>query len=143
MTTTIKRNSKPTPNLSDVFFGNNWMENFFSETSENNHFKPNADIIEKEKEFLITMALPGLTKKDIKLDLVENKLSVSGEYSKANHAEGDRFVSREIRTGSFHREFRLGNHIDSEKIDASFKDGLLHVTLPKSAKASPKTISIK
>jgi len=142
--TTIKKNRNLSPSLNDVFFGNNWMDQFFDTASpEINHFKPDANIIEKESDFLITMALPGLTKKDIKLDLIENKLSVSGEYQKEEHKEGDRFVSREIRSGSFHREFKLGNHIDTEKIDATFKDGLLHITLPKSEKASPKTISIK
>lgn len=142
--TTIKKHRKPVSNFNDVFFGNHWMDHFFDAAApEINHFKPDSNIIEKDTSFLITMALPGLTKKDIKLDLIDNKLTVSGEYEKEENKEGDRFVSREIRSGSFHREFKLGNHIDTEKINASFKDGLLHITLPKSEKASPKTISIK
>lgn len=107
------------------------------------YFAPHADIIDKEKEVLITVALPGMTKENIKIDLLDNKLSISGELKKEEVTEKERFVTKEIVSGSFHREFKLGNQIDSTKIDASFKDGLLRISLPKSEKASPKAISVK
>lgn len=142
MRTLVKTNRRP--NLSDEFFSNHWMDDFFSGAlAETNHFSPQSDIVEKEKEYLITIALPGMTKKDINLDLMDNNLSVSGETEKETKQEGEKYVSREIVKGGFQREFRLGNHIDIDKIDASFQDGLLNIILPKSEKASPKTINIK
>jgi HSP20 family protein len=142
MKTLVKTNGRP--HLSDAYFNNNWMDDFFGENlPETNHFSPQADILENETSFLITISLPGMTKKDIKLDLMDNKLTVSGESQNETKKEGEKFISREIVKGSFHREFRLGNHIDIEKIDAAFNNGLLNITLPKSEKANPKTISIK
>jgi HSP20 family protein len=144
MKTLEKRKMNQPTNLNDVFLGNNWIDNFFSNAiPQVNHFSPDADIIEKENEFLISIALPGLTKKDIKIDLMDHKLSISGETKKDETKEGDKYVSREIVQGSFHREFKLSNHIDTKKIEATFADGLLHISLPKSEKASPKSINIK
>jgi len=139
-----KNNGHGPASMRDLFFNDDWFNAFY----ENNgmkiqHFAPNADIIEKEKEFLITVALPGMTKENIKIDLLDNKLSISGEVKKEEVTEKDRFVTKEIVSGSFHREFKLGNQVDSSKIDASFKDGLLNITLPKSEKAAPKAISVK
>ena len=143
MNTLIKRNNRLNP-MSDVLLNNQWFEDFFkdAETNQGLH-APKADILEQENQYLITIALPGLSKKDIKIDLLNQKLSVSGSYHSEESKSEERYIRKELHTGSFHREFKLGNEVDHSKIDASFKNGLLEIILPKSEKASPKVISIK
>lgn len=144
MSTLEKRNPKLRNPLTDVLFGNQWLDELFNEsTNSPSHFSPKADILEKEKGYLITMALPGLTKKDIKIDLTEQRLSISGGHQPITENNSAKFVSREITRGNFHREFQLNNQIDGEKIEATFKNGMLEIDLPKSEKASPKSINIK
>ncbi len=142
--TLVKKHRNHTPRLSDVFFGNNWVDELFNtDMSTANHFRPQADVIEREKEFELRLALPGMSKKDLKIDLIDNKLTISGETAEDEKKEGESFLSREIVKGSFHREFKLGNQVDADKINATFADGLLTVLLAKSEKAQPKTILIK
>ncbi len=142
MTTIIKKNNV-IPALSEVFFGTNWMDNFLEQSNSISHFKPAANIIENEKDFQIKIALPGINKEDIKIDLQDQKIAISGNTKKEEVHESAKFISKEIQNGSFHREFRIGNHIDAEHISAEFKDGILNLTLPKTEKASPKSIAIQ
>lgn len=145
MNTLVKRNRNKSRNLmTDFFFDAPWMNDFFNEDLPmTQHFTPQSNIVEKDNMYLISMALPGLTKEDVKLDLVDQKLSLSGSYKEEKEDQKDKYISREIVQGSFHREFRLGNQVDESKIEAKFKNGMLEIHLPKSEKASPKSINIK
>ncbi|HET7885784.1 MAG TPA: Hsp20/alpha crystallin family protein [Bradyrhizobium sp.] len=99
---------------------------------------PAIDVVEKDNAFEITAELPGLDAKNIELSLSDDILTIKGEKNEEKEEKTkDRYVS-ERRYGSFRRSLRLPSSVDAAKIDASFKSGVLAVTLPKSAEAQKK-----
>jgi len=101
---------------------------------------PGANVIETDQQFELSLAVPGLTKKDIKIDLENDKLIISAEKEDATEVK---FKLREFNYGTFKRKFSLPKSIDQEKISATVKDGILKVILSKKEEQKPKTISIK
>ncbi len=107
-------------------------------------FTPKVDVAETEKEFEVQLHLPGLKKEDIKIDINKDRLSISGERKFENKKEEKNYHSVESYYGSFSRSFFLPDSINADKIDASYVDGVLTVTLPKDEKkATRKQIAIK
>lgn len=105
---------------------------------------PAIDIVEKDKAFEVTAELPGLDAKNIELQLSDDLLTIKGEkQEEKEESTKDRYVS-ERRYGSFRRSLQLPGSVDAGKIEASFKNGILTVTLPKSPEAEnkPKTIPV-
>jgi HSP20 family protein len=105
---------------------------------------PAIDIVEKDKAFEVTAELPGLDVKHIELQLSDNILTIKGEKQEEREEKAkDHYVS-ERRYGSFRRSLQVPGSVDADKIEASFKSGVLTVTLPKSAEAQKKhkTISV-
>jgi HSP20 family protein len=99
---------------------------------------PAVDVVEKENAFELTAELPGLDAKDIGLSLLDNVLTIKGEKNEEKEEKTtDRFVS-ERRYGSFRRSLQLPAGVDSSKIEASYKGGVLSVKLPKSEEAQKK-----
>jgi HSP20 family protein len=125
---------------------NHLFNNFFSEVAvrpRTNKFFPSANVVESEKVYEIYASLPGLHKEDIKIDLQDGKLSISGER-KLNKEEGKTFHSVEIAPGEFFRAFYLPEDATSEGIEAEYKDGILKINIPKDEKRSYKaTIQVK
>lgn len=98
---------------------------------------PALDVIDKEAEVKLVADLPGLTEKDINVEVTDSMLTISGEKAEETEEgdkEGERYVS-ERRFGGFMRRISLPEGIDQEKIDASFKNGVLTVRLPKKPEA--------
>lgn len=94
---------------------------------------PAIDIVEKDKAFEVTAELPGLDVKNIDLQVSDNVLTIKGEKQEEKEEKAkDRYVS-ERRYGSFRRSLQVPGNVDIGKIEASFKGGVLTVTLPKSA----------
>ena len=103
---------------------------------------PAIDIVEKEKAFEVTAELPGLDVKNIDLQLSDNVLTIKGEKQEEKEEKAkDRYVS-ERRYGSFRRSLQVPSSVDADKIEASFKGGVLTVTLPKSPEAQKKQKTI-
>ena len=104
---------------------------------------PALDIHESDTEYVVTVELPGIRKEDVTVEVNEGVLSVRGEKtsSKEEKKEQSRWVERVY--GSFHRAFTLPANAAGDRIDASFKDGLLTVRIPKLEKSKPKTIAVK
>lgn len=103
---------------------------------------PAADIVENKDGFMVTAELPGLTKEDIKVTVQNNILNISGEKKKELESKNDTFHKLERSYGSFSRTFELPAVVDSSRISAEFKDGVLKVELPKIEEAKPKEIAI-
>jgi HSP20 family protein len=106
---------------------------------------PAVDIIEKEQAYVISAEMPGVPASNVEVRLSDEQLSIKGE--KTEEAEEDRkgvYVS-ERRYGSFQRTFRVPEGVDRDKIEASFANGVLTVTLPKTAEAmkNERTIDVK
>jgi len=106
---------------------------------------PVVDVREKDGKYLIEAELPGVTEKDIKLELKNGLLTLSTEKKEENEqkAEAEKWIRRERRESYFSRSFELPEDADGEKIEARFKDGLLTVELPKKPEASPRIVPVK
>ncbi len=105
-------------------------------------FLPNVDIFETPEALVLMADLPGVPQDKVTLDLKENQLTISGEISPPL-GEGESLISQEYYTGDFYREFQIGELIDKDKIEATIKDGVLRLYLPKAAKAKPRKIEVK
>lgn len=104
---------------------------------------PRVNVTEFSDHFEVTVELPGMTRDEVKLELQENVLTISGEkHSEAEKKERNFYVC-ERSCGQFRRSFQFPTPIKSAEIDASFKDGVLTVALPKVEEAKPKQIEIK
>lgn len=102
---------------------------------------PLSNIAETDKHYLVTMEVPGIDMKKTDISYKEGTLSVRGK--KSSHTEEDEScVCSERFSGSFNRDFMLTGKIDEDKIDATYKDGILKIVLPKSESSLPKKIEI-
>jgi HSP20 family protein len=102
-------------------------------------FAVSVDIEEKDNAYLVTADLPGFKKEDIKIDMDDNILTISGERVKES---GDKKHS-ERSWGKFQRTFSLPHHVAADKIEASYKDGVLQMTLPKSEVSKTRSIKVQ
>ena len=143
--TLIKWQPKPMNVFDDMdsmihsFFNTDW--NFPVRDTRN--WSPAVDVKETDNSFVLTADIPGLTKKDIKVNVANRKLSISGERSYETDQENDNYHYRERRFGTFDRSFNLPGTVDEENISASFKNGILSIQLPKHEVEIPKDRLIK
>jgi len=108
------------------------------------YFFPSADVLEKEKEFIVALDLPGVKKEDITIDLHHNKLAVSGTRKPRYMKEDEKaqVLSCKCSYGEFQRVFTLPLGLQPEDISAKFEDGVLYVTIAKPKQSEPRRISI-
>ena len=106
-------------------------------------FAPSIDIVEDKDNYLVRVDLPGLSKDDVSVTLQDNFLTIKGERKAEAESKDANYYRRERVYGSFSRTFELPGTVDPKKIDAHFRDGVLHVTLPKTAEPKPKQIEVK
>ena len=111
-------------------------------TSQAVNFSPALDIVEDEKSYTYSLALPGLKKEEIKIDLKNEVLTISGDR-KFEKKESGKVHRVESYYGNFTRSFTLPDSIKTEEINAEFTNGILNVTIPKGDIALPKSIEIK
>ena len=132
--------------LFDEFFeGPFGLSPFSGESSFMGDFAPRLDISETDKDVVISAELPGLEPDDINLSLERNALTIRGEKRAEKEEQDKRYYRVERSYGSFHRSIPLPDEVDQDKIDATFKRGVLKVKLPKTQVAHQKSkhISIK
>lgn len=113
-------------------------DSFFSSV-----WAPAVDIAEQDDQYVVKIELPGVNKDDVKITLESNILTIRGEKKQEKENKEDNYHKMERSYGSFQRSFTLPATVKSDKIDASFKDGILTVSLPKAEEAKPKQIDIK
>jgi HSP20 family protein len=106
-------------------------------------WSPAVDLKENSENFVVTAELPGMNKDDIQVEVENNLLTIRGErkFEKKEEHENYHFVERSY--GSFYRSFMLPAKVNAEAIVAEYKDGILHVTLPKREEVKPKKVEIK
>ncbi|MFZ2635696.1 MAG: Hsp20/alpha crystallin family protein [Rectinemataceae bacterium] len=106
---------------------------------------PVVDIREDKDRYVIEAELPGLTEKDVKLELKDSVLTLStaSEKDDEKKAEDDSWIRRERRSFRFSRSFALPEDADSEKIEARFRDGLLTVELHRKPEAAPRLVPVQ
>lgn len=104
---------------------------------------PAVDIVERENDFHIKVELPGVQKNDVKITVVNDVLTVRGEKKQESEKKGENYHRVERSYGSFQRSFTLPASVRSEKIEASYDNGVLTIDLPKAEEAKPKEIEVK
>ena len=105
-------------------------------------FSPKIDVVDSEKEISIKAELPGMDEKDIEVSLSRDILTVRGEKKEEKEDKGKDYYRMERSNGSFSRSIPLPAEVDESNIKASFKKGVLSITLPKTARAVEETKKI-
>ena len=102
-----------------------------------------VDLYETPEAYVLKAALPGIKPEDITIDATAGMVTVKGEYKAETEIKEPNYLRKEMRTGQFHRAFELPLSIEPTKVEATFKDGILQVTLPKAEVVKPKQIKVK
>lgn len=126
--------------LFDDFFGS--LSERSGETAAEGMWMPAVDISETEHDLVVTAELPGVKKDDVKLSVQDNTLTIKGEKKQEKETKEENYHRVERTYGAFQRTFTLPAFVNSSKIKASFKDGVLKVRLPKREEAKAKEIPI-
>ncbi len=103
---------------------------------------PSVDISETETAYLIKAEIPGVNKEDVKVTIQDGMLTIQGERKMEKEEKDKKFHRIERSYGSFVRSFTLPDNVDESAVQAEFKNGMLNVTLTKSAKAKSKSVNI-
>ena len=106
-------------------------------------WRPAVDIFEDSELFVLTAELPGLTSQDVEVKMEDQQLSIRGERKLEHEDKRDGYHRIERTYGRFMRTFSLPNTVESEKIEASYKNGLLQILIPKRTEVLPKQITVK
>lgn len=141
---TLIRYQNPLNSLSnwlDDFFPGNLFESLDRQIPANSW--PRVDITESDDSYRIHADLPGLEKKDVSVTVENNILRIEGEKNEEHKKEKGKYYHLERNYGKFCRSFTLPEGIDTQKINAVMKNGVLELTVPKTEKAQPKSIEIK
>lgn len=106
---------------------------------------PAIDIHDAGEEYVFEADMPGMKKEDIDITVADNVLTIKGERKREHKEGGEKngYFRYEREYGTFERSFELPAGIDSEKVNADFKDGVLKITLPKSEGVKPRRIEVK
>jgi HSP20 family protein len=131
-------------NLLEHLFGHKSKSGQTCQTGKPNQktFSPRTNIVEREKEFVVTLELPGVEVADVTVEATDEKLRIAGEKRFGFDAESDKLHRRERATGKFERSFEFPTQVDFDLINAEFKLGVLSVSVPKSEKVLPRKIEI-
>jgi len=126
--------------LFEEFFNDFPFDGSLAEARES--WIPSVDILEKDGKLILRAELPGMTEKDIDLKLEGNTLTLKGERKMDSEDKNSNYHRVESFYGSFTRSFRLPDTVDSEKINAEYKNGVLTVTLPQKPEVKPREIPV-
>ncbi|HID22679.1 MAG TPA: Hsp20/alpha crystallin family protein [Planctomycetaceae bacterium] len=107
------------------------------------YYRPPCNVAETEKSFEILVDLPGVNPEQVDVELRHGELWIAGERPTPAGQEGWTWHRQECPAGKFRRIIRLGGDVDAERIEAQYRNGTLHITVPKSESARTKRITVK
>ena len=147
MSITTLSTKKPA-GLTSVFsdFFEPWSEWFQDGAGGKSLTLPKVNITEDKKSYNLEVAAPGLHKKDFKININGNVLTISAEKDENKEEKEEKYTRKEYNYSSFSRSFTLPEAVEQDKIDASYDGGILKLSLPKNEKAAQKnhkTVSVK
>jgi HSP20 family protein len=106
-------------------------------------WSPSTDLVETDDDFRLHLDVPGMTKDDITINLQNRTLTVSGERSSERTDESEEFVRVERAFGTFHRTFTLPDTVDADHIEATYDNGVLTISVPKTEERTRRQIEIQ
>ena len=113
------------------YMSNLFDDDFFPVLPDRNSSMPAVNIKEDEKRYSLELAVPGMDKKDLKIDINEDVLTISSESKHETEEKRDGYKRKEFSYSSFCRSFYIPENVNRDKIEANYKDGILTVGLPK------------
>nr|WP_294936253.1 Hsp20/alpha crystallin family protein [uncultured Flavobacterium sp.] len=135
----------PVRSFLDDFFPNDLMDWGMKKFTNIGTTVPSVNLSETDMEYKIDLAAPGMKKEDFNVEIENNMISISSEKEDKKEDKSDNYTRREFSYQSFRRTFSLPDAAETKKIDATYTDGVLHITIPKDSskmKSSKKTIQI-
>lgn len=121
------------------------FDRMLADLSDGEHWAPELDVVEHEGALVVKVNVPGLKPDEIKVEVEDDQLTISGEHVEEYEEKGKRYMRRERRYGSFARTLTLPDNAKREEIDATCHDGVLEVTIPlaEAPKHEARTITPK
>jgi HSP20 family protein len=127
---------------------NNWLPSLIDEMFTNDYlggteqtrksFIPAVNVSEKEDQYVLEMSIPGFQKEDVAIEVDKDLLTISSEITAEKEESTEQFTRKEFGKQSFRRSFNLPKTVDLDKIEASYKNGVLSMVLPKKEEALPQ-----
>ncbi len=111
-------------------------------TRSGRSFVPAIDIVEKDEEFVLSADLPGMSESDVKLEILDGTLTISGERKTELEETADGYRRIERTSGSFSRKLALPKGVEADAVKASFANGVLEVHVPKPSESKPQLVEI-
>jgi HSP20 family protein len=130
--TITRRSFKP------FYMANLFDDDFFPTFSGRTSSMPQVNIREDEKNYVLELAVPGIDRENLKIDINEDVLTISSEMKNEQEENRDGYKRKEFSYSSFCRSFYIPENVNKEKIEANYKDGILNVSLPKQEEEKTK-----
>ena len=105
--------------------------------------RPALDVYETSEELVVKATIPGIKAEDVEVTINKDTLAIKGGAEEEHEEKEERYLLRERRSGTFHRAVALPKGLDTEKGEATFEDGILTVTFPKTERAKAREIKVK
>jgi len=109
---------------------------------EERGWAPAIEVFDKEDKFVVKAEVPGMKEDDIDVSVVGDTLTIRGEKKAETEVKEEDYYCCERSYGSFSRSIALPSHVDANKIDADYENGVLEVSLPKKPEVKPKKIAV-
>lgn len=124
-----------THSLLDEFFPKDIMEWSFKNFTDIGSTMPSVNLSETEREYQIDLAAPGMKKEDFKVEIEDKTISITSEKEEKSEEKNkkENYTRKEFSYKSFCRSFHLPDAAETERIEATYKDGILHITIPKNS----------
>lgn len=135
---TLRTLQREVDDIFDRFFGRSGGDGSTSAV-----WAPSTDLVETDDAYRIHLDVPGMSKEDMTINLQNNTLTVSGKRTAEQTHEDDEYVRVERTFGNFHRTFTLPDAVDAENIEATYDNGVLNISVPKTERSARRQIEIQ
>ena len=125
----------------DTMF-DSFFDDFNHRSNNSNVWRPAMNAQELDKSFELSFSLPGFEKEDMTISVKNNTLTLKAEKAEVKEDETVKYLAREIARGTYERNIDLPENVNSDKISAEYKSGILSLSIPKTKEALPKEIAV-
>jgi len=122
-------------------FGHRWLPRLSAMEME--EVSPSLDIFEEGDKIVVKAEMPGIKKEDVEVSVTDHRMRISGEKKREEKVEKKNYYWEERSYGSFLRSFQLPSEVQTDKVEAKFKDGILEIRIPKTEEAKSKEKKVK